>query len=133
MPGYSATIRNTRLNAVRDAIDAGSGAGQLKFYDGPQPATGGTVTNELAAGTFSDPSAPDAAGGVLTFNAITVSDATLDGTAVWARVTDSAGTFVGDFSVGVTGSGADFEVNSTDFLAGGSVSVISASITAGNS
>lgn len=44
MPGYSVTVRNARLDAIRDAIDGGAGAGTLKFYSGGQPPTGGSLS-----------------------------------------------------------------------------------------
>lgn len=129
--GYSTAIRNSRLNVIRDAIDAGSGAGKLQIYDGTRPATGGTGTTLLAELTMSDPCAPNASNGVLTFNAITAdSSANATGTATWGRFVDSAGTFVADFSVGT--SGADLNVNTVNVVANAEFSVSSASITAGS-
>ncbi len=131
--GLLASIRNARLDLIKTAIDAGSGAGKLRIYNGSRPATGGTVTTLLAELTFTDPSAPAASGGVLTFSAIT-SDTSADntGTATWARAVDSANTFVCDMSVGTVGSGADIEMNLVTIEAGGTVSVTSAVITEGN-
>lgn len=42
--GLNTTIRNARVNAIRDAIDAGTGAGTIDIYSGAQPATGGTAS-----------------------------------------------------------------------------------------
>lgn len=129
--GLVATIRNSRLNVIRDGIDAGAGAGLLRIYDGTRPATGGTATTLLAELTHSDPCAPAASGGVLTFSAITAdSSANATGTATWGRFVDSTGTAVGDFSVGT--SGQDLNLNSTSINAGVQVSVTSASLTEGN-
>lgn len=129
--GILATLRNSRLNLIRDAIDAGAGAGKLRVYDGTRPATGGTATTLLAELTFSDPSAPNAASGVLTFSAITA-DASADatGTATWCRVVDSTGAFVFDGSVGT--SNADYNLNTVSITAGVQVSCTSATITEGN-
>ena len=55
-----------------------------------------------------------------------------DGTATWARIADSAGTFVGDVDIGVSGSGATIVMNTTSIVAGGSISITSAQITEGN-
>ena len=124
--GLLATLRNSRLNLIRDAIDAGAGAGKLRIYHGTtagdRPATGGTITtNLLAELTFSDPSAPNASGGVLTFSAITA-DASADntGTGYWCRIVDSNNAFVLDGSVGT--SGADYNLNTTSIVAGVQVS-----------
>lgn len=129
--GINVTLRNTRLNAIRDAIDAGATAGFLRVYDGVRPATGGSATVLLAELTFSDPCAPAAASGVLTFSAITAdASANATGTATWCRIVDSTGAFVTDGSVGT--SGADYNLNTTSITAGVQVSCSSASITEGN-
>jgi hypothetical protein len=129
--GYVAALRNTQLDAVRNAIDAGAGAGLLRIYDGSRPATGGAVTTLLAQLTFTDPSAPGASAGAVTYSAI-AQDASADntGTATWFRVVDSTAAFVMDGSVGT--SGADLNLNTTSIVAGGTVSVTSWVLTAGN-
>ena len=68
--GLATTLRNARLDQITAAIDAGT-AGLLRIYDGSRPATGGAATTLLAELTLSDPSSGAAAGGVLTFSAIT--------------------------------------------------------------
>lgn len=129
--GLATAIRNSRLNVIRDAIDAGSGAGKFRIYDGTRPATGGTATTLLAELTFTDPSASNASSGVLTFSAITAdSSADATSTATWGRMVDSTGAFVGDFSVGT--SGADFNLNTVAVTTGVQVSCTSATITEGN-
>ena len=129
--GFLAALRNNMLDEIKTLIDAGAGAGLLRIYNGTRPATGGTATTLLAELTFSDPSAPAAAAGVLTFSAITQdSSANATGTATWARVVDSAATFVMDMSVGT--SGADINLNSVSITVTQAVSVTSATITAPN-
>lgn len=130
--GYVTALRNSRLNAVRDAIDAGAGAGLLRIYDGTRPATGGAATTLLAELTFSDPCAGAAAAGVLTFSAITAdASANATGTATWARAVDSTGAAVADFNVAT--SGGDININSTAISAGVQVSASGTNtITAGN-
>lgn len=131
--GFATTIRNNMLTQILNAIDAGAGAGTIKIYTGTRPATGGALSGNTLLGTltFSDPCAASPSGGVLTFNAI-IQDAAADatGTATWARIEDSAGTFVYDASVGT--SGADINLSSVSITAGGPISVTSASITAPN-
>lgn len=128
---YSTTVRNNRLTQVADALNAGAAAGKLRIYNGTRPATGGAVTTLLAELTLSDPCESSIAAGVLTFAAIT-SDSAADnsGTASWFRMVDSDGTFVLDGDVGT--SGADLNLNTTSIVAGQTVAVTSASITAGN-
>ena len=132
--GLKDDIRNDRLDLITQYIDAGAGPGTIKVYDGTRPAKGAAITTEtlLVTGTFSDPSAPAATGGVLTFNAITGGNAVADGTATWARVEDSDGTFIMDMSVGLVGSGADLILNTTALVTGGPVAFTAATITAGN-
>lgn len=116
--GYGTNVRNAKLNAIRDQIDAGTGAGILRTYDGTQPSTCGTVTNLLVANNLSDPSAPNASGGVLTFNAISDGIAGNTGTATWSRVIDSSGTCIMDMDTGTSGtsviiSNASITINQT--------------------
>jgi len=131
--GIKQSIRNNRLTQIVNAIDAGTGAGKLRFYDGPQPATGGALTGLtlLAEVTCSDPCGT-VSGGVLTFSAFT-QDSSADATGVteWARFVDSDDNFVMDGTVGT--SGADVNVNTTSITAGQTVQVTSAAVTEGNS
>lgn len=129
--GYSTTIRNERVQRVQINIDLAAGAGLFRIYDGARPATGGAATTKLAELTFTDPCAPGAAAGVLTFSAITA-DASADatGTATWFRAVDSTGTFCVDGNVGTSGS--DLNLNSTSIAVGQQVAVSSFTITGGN-
>ncbi|MBB2915849.1 hypothetical protein [Cupriavidus alkaliphilus] len=114
-----------------DAITTAAGANAvLTVYNGTRPATGGSATTALAALTCSATLAPGAAGGVLTLNAISNAAATATGTATWARLTTSGGTFLIDLDVGT--SGTDLVLNATGIVTGATVSVTAATITAGN-
>lgn len=129
--GFVTALRNARLDAITAKMDAGSGPGKLRIYDGARPATGGAATTLLAELTLSDPSAPAAAAGVLTLNAIT-SDASADntGTATWGRIVDSDNNFVMDCSVGT--SGTDIILNTASIVAAAVVAITSAVFTEGN-
>lgn len=127
--GLSTTVRNARLTAIVTALDSGVTGGFLKFYDGARPATGGTATNLLATLTLSKPSGTVSAG-VLTGGTITGANATGTGTATWARLTDLAGTFVADLSVGTSGTDIIL-AGSASMTTGQPVSVTSWSITEG--
>lgn len=125
---YPATLRNAQLDVITAAVGA---SGLVRIYNGPRPATGGAATTLLAQLTCSATFAPAAAGGVLTPNAVG-NDVSADagGTAVWFRVTTSAGVHVIDGDCGVSGS--DMNLNTTTIVAGGPVSLTSWTITRGN-
>jgi hypothetical protein len=128
--GYITSLRNTRMDAIKTAIDAGGAAGKLRIYSGTRPATGGTETTLLAELPLAFPSCGASSGGVLTFNGITAANAVATGTATWARVLTSANAAVVDLSVGT--SGADLNLNSTSINTGVQVSVTSLTLTDGN-
>lgn len=126
-----AATRNSLVQRIQELIDAGAGPGILRIYDGTQPATGGgAITTQVLLGTltFSDPSAPSAVSGVLTFNVITqdtAADAT--STATWARILDSNGVTI--FDCDVNTSGATLNFNTTAFVAGGPIQISSFTVT----
>lgn len=125
---YSTTVRNAMLDSITTAIGA---TGLFRIYDGTRPASGGAATTLLAQLTFSATSAPAAASGVLTFNAITQdSSADATGTATWFRMTTSGGTFVVDGNVGTSGS--DLNLTTTSIVITQPVSVSSCVITEAN-
>lgn len=126
----STAVKNARLHALTDAIDGGSGAGKLLIYDGTRPATGGAITthNLLVTQLFADPSAGSISGTTLTLALGASVLASHTGVASWARITDSAGTFVADMDVGASGSGKEVELASggtptTQLYEGGVVSI----------
>lgn len=129
--GLATSLRNTRMNALTAAIDAGAGPGLLRIYDGVRPSTGGATTTLLAELTFSDPSYGAAATGAITANAVTSDpSANAAGTATWARIVDSNGLFVTDADVST--AGADINLNSTTIAVGLQVEITSSILTDGN-
>lgn len=128
--GLVAALRNNMLDEITALIDAGAGPGKLRIYSGTRPATGGTATTLLAELALSDPSAPAATGGTLTFNAVTDdSSADASGLATWFRILDSDNNFVIDGDVGDAG---ELNLDDENIVAGGTVSVTSIVITAPN-
>lgn len=128
---FATTLRNNMLDQIKTALDAGAGAALIRIYDGTRPATGGAATTLLAELTCTDPAAPAAASGVLTFSAITQdASANATGTATWFRMVDSAATFVMDGNVGTSGS--DLNLTTVSIVSTQPVSISSATITAGN-
>ena len=128
---YVTALRNSRMDAINTAANAGVGAALIRIYDGTRPATGGTATTLLAELTASDPMFGASASGQLTASAITQdSSANATGTATWFRVVDSAGTTVMDGSVGTSGS--DLNLTTTSITATQPVSITSFVLTEGN-
>jgi hypothetical protein len=126
--GYNETLRDNQLDEIT-AVAGGSAL--LKVFSGSRPATGGAETTKLSEQVCNATFAAAATGGVLTLNAIaddTTADAT--GTASWFRLESSGATHVMDGDVST--SGADLNFDSVSFVAGGTVSVTSFTITAGN-
>lgn len=122
-------------NAMVDLIDAGSGAGKLRIYNGTQPnnpdvaITSQTLLAEL---TFSDPAFGNAAdgtpGGLATAGTITAdSSANATGTASWFRIVDSDDNAIIDGTVG-TGD-TDLVLDSVSITSGQTVSVSSMTAT----
>lgn len=125
-------VKNSSLDTIKAAIDAGSGAGLIKIYTGTQPSLpSDAVTTQTLLGTltFSDPCGSSSSG-TLTFSAITQdSSADATGTATWARITDSAANVVFDCDVGVTGGGATLQFNTTNFVITGPILISSFAVS----
>ena len=126
------TVKNSALDTVKAAIDAGAGAGTIKVYTGTQPTTAAdAIVAQVLLGTltFSDPCGTSASG-TLTMSAITqdsAADAT--GTATWARIADSTGATVCDVDVTATGGGGTLQFNTTSFVIGGPILISAFTIT----
>jgi hypothetical protein len=120
---YPTSLKNTRMTAVRDAIDAGASAGKLEIGTTAMGTT--LVTIPLA-----DPSG-SIASGVLTLSGTPLSaNAAATGTAAAARVRDSNNAdVVTGLTVGT--SGTDIIVDSTSVTSGQQVTITSGTITHG--
>ncbi len=116
---HASGLRNTIATAVRDAIDAGAGAGTLVFQ------TSGDV--EVATLTLSDPCGT-VSGAVLTFSAITSDTTATGGTVAKFKITTSAPADVIFGAVGTSGS--DINLSSLSVAANDTVSVSSLTYTA---
>jgi hypothetical protein len=122
---YSTAARNARLTGVVNTIDAGSGAGVLQIGT----AAMATVLAEI---TLADPCGT-VTGGVLTFSGFPRSDSSANatGVAAAARIRDSNGAdVITGLTVGMTGSGADIILDTTNIDTGEIVTLNSATITA---
>lgn len=119
---YSATAKTNRMTAVRDTIDAGTGAGVLQI------GTTGMAT-VLAEFTLNDPSGT-VSGSVLTLSGFPKSDtsANATGTAAAARIRDSnSNDVITGLTVGTSGS--DINLDSVSITTGQTVTLNSATIT----
>lgn len=117
-------IQTTIVTAIKDAIDAGSGAGIIEIYNGTIPETVATaITQQTKLGTltFSDPCGT-VTSGVFTASSITQdSSADATGTASWARIKDSTGAAVADIDVTSTGGGGVLQLNTVNVVSGGPI------------
>lgn len=120
---YTTAVKTARMNAVKDAIDGGSGAGKIEIGTTAMAATLATVTLADPCGSVS--------GAVLTFT-MPQSDTSADGTgtAAAARIRNSDSTdVITGLTVGLAGSGANIIVDSTSLTAGQTFTINSATIT----
>lgn len=124
--------RNAMLDAALARANLGSGAATLSFYTAPVFGPDDAITTQTLLGTvtMADPAFAAAAGGVADADTI-LEDPAADtsGTHSQARLRDSNGTTVMDFSVGVAGSGAALIVGSATTVAGLPIEVVSLSVT----
>lgn len=120
---YAAALRTTRMTSVRDAIDAGAGAGKLKIGTTAM----GTV---LATLTLADPCGT-VSGDVLTLDFepdISDSSADASGTAAAAVITDSNDNIiVSGLTVGT--SGTNIVLDSVSITATQVVTITAGTIT----
>lgn len=95
-------VRNTRLQAIADAIDAGIDPGTLTLYTGTRPGNGAPIDTQIAlvAIPCPHPFAADVENGVLTGAPFAEVMATAQGEATWGRYRDGNGEFVADADVG---------------------------------
>ena len=117
---HVSTLRTTLATAVRDAIDAGAGAGKLVLQ------TSGDAT--VASLTLSDPCGT-VSGAVLTFSAITSDTNAAGGTATKFKITTSTPDDVLYGTVAKT-SGGDINLSENVITAGDTVTISALSYTA---
>lgn len=129
---YSTAVRNARIAAIGDAIDAGTGpAASLVIYTDPRPASvETTVTTQVAIVTLEFPVPAASVGdGILTLAPLTETMTTANGTPAWARIFDRDGAAVADLDVGPPGSDADIILPADKIYRGATVAIMGATIT----
>jgi hypothetical protein len=125
------TVRNSRVDAIRAAVDAGASGGFLRIYSGSKPAKGAAPAGLLLAEILLADPCGSSTGGVLTITAPrTDTSANNTGTAAFFYLVDSTGAFVCDGDVATSGS--DLNVTTTSIVSGQPVEITSLTITDGN-
>lgn len=115
------SARNAACNGIVDLVDAGAGAGALKFET--------SADVEVATLTFSDPAFGAAATGVATASAISSDTNATGGTVAQASFYDSDTNKVLECSVTAPAGGGDIELSSLSVGAGDTVSCSSLTVT----
>ncbi|SAL19763.1 hypothetical protein AWB68_00683 [Caballeronia choica] len=127
--GLSVAVRNARLTAI---VTAAGASAILTTYNGTLPATVGTATTVLSAHACASVLGT-VANDVLTFNAIGNATASATGTATWARLTTSGGTFIADFDVSTTAAGTGvLQMATTSIVTNATVQISLGQFTEGN-
>ena len=128
----STAARNGACDAIVDLIDAGAGAGTLKFFVGAPPTNVADADPATLLGTltFSDPAFGAAATGVATASAIT-SDTLADnsGDAGCFRVKDSDANTIMQGTAGEAADTTDATFNEKTIVAGGTIACTSFTVT----
>lgn len=121
---FKTTLRNARADAITTALGASA---SLKVYSGTKPATPATALSGntlLAELPLSNPAAPAASGGILTFSPFTQDSAANNtGTATWFSLVDGSGNRIVDGTITATDGGGDLTLNTTSIVAGGPVMI----------
>lgn len=132
---YQDAVRNTRMNELTTALGT---TAYLEIFTGSQPGkTSGTFNadtgTKLASLPCSNPVAPNASAGLLTFSGITSQTALATGTPGYARFktaqNGAASTVIIELDAAVGSGSLNF---SATIASGGTVSITSATITEGN-
>lgn len=116
---WSLDIRNARLEAIRGQIDRANAPGRIRVYATTQPTPGGASGGAPMVSIVLQKPCGTVANGVLTFATSTPAQINPGGGALWARVEDGDGYWLGDGNVAVTGTpGAAFTLADTTLYAG---------------
>ena len=125
---FNQNLKLSRVTAIATAI---GNSATLNIYTGTQPAGPDTAASGtlLCSLPLSSPPATEALGAnaVLTFNALTQTNASNTGSAGWARIANSTGFGIVDLDVGT--SATSVILNTLSITSGGPVAVSSATIT----
>lgn len=130
----SNTARSAGADAIGNLIEAGSGAGKLRIYNGSRPAGPGTAVSSqtlLAEFTLADPAFGSAASGVKTLDndPVLTAEGVGDSTATWFRILDSNNVAYIDGRVTASGGGGDLTISTTTISTGLDLEVTGGTLT----
>ncbi len=117
---------NARLAGLRDLIDAGSGTAAILLLSGARPATGATYAGSILVRIDLPNPCGSVADGALTLTVGDWGNVLASGDIAWARIVSRDGIVIADLGVGLSGSGADIEINSLTVFAGGLIAITAA-------
>lgn len=122
------------MAGMRDAIDSGTAAGYVEFYDGVRPADGGTPTGSLIALVpLADPCGTVDGAGALQFAAGATGAVLVLNMPTWGRVFSSAANRVVDCACRSNTApdlGEELVIDAAALLAGASLRILSGSYRA---
>lgn len=127
MPSYNTTVRNDRMSVV----NAASSGGKLSLYSGTKPAGGGAATTKLAEFDLATP-AGVVSSAVLTFTDPANASVITSGQCTWARITNSGGSWVADFTCSQVGGTGEIRLTEDDLTTGMILDITSLTITEGD-
>jgi hypothetical protein len=117
------------MAGLRDAIDSGTAAGYVEFYDGTRPADGGTPTGSLISlAALADPCGIVDGAGALQFSAGVTGPVLVVSMPTWARIYSSAANRVIDCacrSNAAADLGEELVVDAAALAAGASLRILS--------
>lgn len=117
---YSTDVKNARAQALVNKIDVATTPAKLILYSGVKPLGVGKVTDQVALVTLTlaKPCYTSISDGVIYLAAVPEQMVLTTGEVTWARIVTGADAPVGDVDVGITGSGADLMLPTTELIAG---------------
>jgi hypothetical protein len=125
---FSTAARSARASAINTLINAGSGAGKFRVYDGTRATNANTAVGAqtlLLELVLQDPAFTES-GGVLTLDVTPTitDDALATATATWGRFLDSDNNVIMDVS-----AGSDFTISDATLESGQTVTIVSFTVT----
>jgi hypothetical protein len=131
-PRFAVEVRSDGVNAISTRAGTGS---LLRQYSGPIPAVGGGAIDPscvlLCTHTMGSPLAPSTTNGKIVCTLPANVNAVATGIGSWARHVTSAGVFLGDYDLALSGMNV-IVMNSLGYTSGVAAQVLQFDLTAGN-
>jgi len=127
MIDYSDAALNSMLQGVLDLLDSAAPiSAYMQIYTASKPATPGeAISSQTLIGTvpLQSPAGTVTGGKLVLATPIEEDNAPASGEVAWGRLFDGTDTWVADFDIGLTGSGATFELNFLSIYQGGIIRI----------